>query len=493
MTTTQKQWIRWITLLAMAVSLVLTPATSTTVLAESEQIGPSSYLPTLSNNYCSGQRSADAKIGTQVYGITGKTQPHYTLLQNTQSYWLRNTIYWSLVEPTNVAPSQYNWTSVDNRLLAARDNCVNMIVTIEGTPSWAAIDGLEDGRAPIRSENLPDFVQFVTALVDRYDGDGTNDSPLGIVINHWEFYNEPDFGSEVAGFSGWGEYGARYAQMLQAIYQPVHDTNPNAKVVFGGIAYNLFANEGSGGLFVRDFFKNVLDAGGGDYFDIMNFHYYPFQHNRSVWTNTNASGLKEKYASLKAMLDEKGLTKPLMITEVGWHSATTNTNYPSNPEYQARRVLELLTQAMSIGSKMTIWWTFFDERQDFSYKTGLTTADNVPATKPSYAVYKEAVRRLANSEFVEVTVAPSTENDLEAYRFRDPSTNKTFYVAWLNPIVPVNAAAEPSFDNNATQTLTVPGNRATIYNKDGSVKETVTGGGTLTITVGRSPIYIVIN
>lgn len=493
MTNTQKQWIRWVTLFAMAISLVLTPVASTAVLAESQQIGPSNYMPTLTNSYCFGQRSTDGIVGTQVYGATGNRQAHFSLLQGTQSYWLRNTIYWSLVEPTNVSPSQYNWSSVDNRLLAAKQNCVNMIVTIEGTPGWAAMEGLDDGRAPIKPASLPDFVEFVTALVDRYDGDGTNDSPHGIVVNNWEFYNEPDFGSAISGFKGWGEYGDLYAQMLQAVYQPIHQANPNAKVVFGGIAYNLFVDEDDGGLFVRDFFKDVLDAGGGDYFDIMNFHYYPFQHNRRVWTNTNSSGLKEKYASLKGLMDSKGLSKPLVITEVGWHSETTNSRYPSNPEFQARRVLELITQGISVGSQATIWWTFFDERQDFSYKTGLTTADDIPATKPSYAVYKEAVRRLANSQFIEVTIAPSTENDLEAYRFLDPSTNKTFYVAWLNPIVFVDANAQSSFDDNATQTMTVPGNRATVYNKDGSLKETVTGSGNVTVTVGRSPIYIVIN
>lgn len=481
----------------MALGLVLTPAASTAVLAESQQIGPSNYMPTLTNNHCFGQRSTDGLIGTQIYGYTYTAHPHFNLLQTTQSYWLRNTVYWNAAEPENVSPNRYNWTPIDNSLMAAKQNCVNIIATIEGTPGWAAINGSEDGRAPIKAENLPDFVEFVTALVERYDGDGINDSPHGIVVNNWEFYNEPDFGSAapigIEGIEGWGEYGDLYAQMLEAIYEPVHQANPNAQVLFGGIAYNMFTTDSAGGLFVRSFFQDVLDAGGGDYFDIMNFHYYPFQHNRVVWTNTNSSGLKEKYASLKGMLDAKGLSKPFVITEVGWHSGGTNADYPSTPEFQARRVLELITQGISIGSDTTIWWTFFDERQDFSYRTGLTTADDVPVAKPSYTVYKEAVRRLANSQFIEVTVAPSVENDLEAYRFRDPSTNKTFYVAWLNPTVYVDAEAVAGFNDEATQTLTVPGNRATVYNKNGSVKETVTGSGNVTITVGRSPIYIVIN
>ncbi len=254
------------------------------------------------------------------------------------------------------------------------------------------------------------------------------------------------------------------------------------------------------GLFERDFLKNVLDAGAGDYFDVMNFHYYPFEHNRIAWvTDTNASGLREKFDNVKAELVAHGLNNmPYMITELGWHS-NVNEKYPSTPEYQARRVPELLSQAMSIGSQVTIWWTFYDERQDFAYQTGLTTADDNPNAKLSYTAYQEALRRLGNSEYIGVTVEPTAQNDLEAYQFRDKSTNKTFYVAWLNPVVPFDKAAELTYDNSVTQNLSIPGSNATLFAKEGTQLQTVNDGddgasdNTITVTVGRSPIYIVIN
>jgi hypothetical protein len=502
----RSKWIRGTSWLLMVVGLLLTPVASMAAPAQPQKFAPSSYLPLTRNNYCSGTRSSDIPLGTQIYGATGYKTSHFSLLQNTNTPWLRDSIYWISVEPENVPVSQYKWGTVDAVLRAANANCLNMIVTIEGVPTWATTETLplntergEGQRAPIKAANIPDFVQFVTALVERYDGDGINDAPNGIVVNYWEFFNEPDLGSEVAKQTGYGNFGAKYADLLKAVYAPIKAANPNAQVVFGGIAYNLFVGEGNGGLFVRDFFKNVLDAGGGDYFDIMNFHYYPFQHNRVVWTDTNSSGLRDKYASLKAIMDAHNVHKPFMITEVGWHNLTTNSAYPSTDEFQARRVVELLTQGMSIGSELTIWWTFFDERQDFAYRTGLTTADSPPTVKPSYAVYVEALKRLGNSEFKEVTSMPTTQNDLEAYRFLDKNTNKTFYVAWLNPTVYVNADAVSAFNDAATQNLQVPHSNATIYNKDGSVKETINDGsdgvndGKVTVSVGRSPIYIVIN
>ena len=498
MTSEQKRWVRWASWLLMVSSLVLLPVPSNAA-QQAPQFGPTGYLPYLKNNYCAGRRSTEAPLGTQIYGPTGYTTAHFQLLQSTSSAWLRNTIYWDLVEPNNVSPKHFAWDSVDIFLNAAHDNCINMIVTIDGTPAWARFDGNRDGRSPILTENLPDYVEFVTALVERYDGDGVDDAPNGIVVNYWEFYNEPDFGSEVSGHEGWGEYGARYAQMLAAIYEPVHEANPNAKVLLGGLAYTQFVSDSGDGLHVRDFFKNVLAAGGGDYFDIMNFHYYPFQHNRYPLTQTNASGLIEKYAQLKEIMDTYHVVKPLMITEVGYHSTQTDQQYPSTPEFQARRVVELLTQGMSLGSQATIWWSFFDERQTFPFRTGLTTADETPVAKASYGVYQEVIKRLGNSEFIETTVQPTVENDLEVYRFRDKRTNKTFYVAWLNPVAPFNQDTLPTFDDTVTQTVDLFGVTATIISKEGGEVGVVHDGddgtidGKVNVTIGRSPVYVVIS
>ena len=499
MTSVQKNWVRWTSWLLMVASLVITPVASQAAPSQPAQVTPSGYLPYLNNNDCSGQRSQEIPIGTQLYGATGTGTDHFSLLQNTFSPWLRNSIYWLSAEPANVPPAQFRWGQADGVFNAVKQNCVNMIVTIEGTPSWAQFNGNDDGRSPFKAENLPDFVEFITALVERYDGDGIADAPSGIKIDYWEFYNEPDFGSEISAHEGWGNYPVRYAEMLEAIYEPVHEANPDAKILLGGLAYNLFVGEGNGGLFVRSFFDGVLDAGGGEFFDMMNFHYYPFQHNRTVWTTNDSSGLIEKYAALKAILDEHDVDKPFMITEVGWHSSTTNAEYPSTPAYQANRVLELMTQGISLGSEATIWWTFFDERQDFAYRTGLTTADTPPAAKPSYEVYQELVQRLGNSEFIETTLRPTDQNDLEAHRFRDKNTNKTFYVTWLTPVAPVNNVAVPTFNDGETQNLQFPGEKGTVISKEGNVVQVVNDSddgnddGKVTIAVGRSPLYVVIN
>jgi hypothetical protein len=493
------KWLNWLLMMAVCLASsasLLNPAVAIAQSSEADQFGPSNYMPLLLDNKCYGKKPESNPIGTQIYGASGSARNDFVHMQNTQTAWIRVSINWRTIEPELKNPRQYRWGSVDAALRAAVENCANLIVTIDETTDWATILNY---RSPIKTEYLDEYRDFVVAAVERYDGDGINDSPTGAVVNYWEFYNEPDFGSEVPGHEGWGEYGARYAQMLQAVYEPVKAANPNAQIVFGGIAYNLFANEGSGGLFIRDFFQNVLDAGGGEYFDIMNFHYYPFDHNRTVWTQTKASGLREKFNDLHQKMVAAGIgDKPFMITEVGWHSRPLqpNSTYPSTPEYQARRVVELMTQATALGSKATIWWAFGDLGGAFPYETGLLTPENPPSPKPAYYAYLEVSKRLGNATFDGEVAVPTVDNDLEAYRFRAKGTNRIFYVAWLNPVAPFHNDDVPGFDDSARQNLTVNGKTARIINREGVVQQTITDAadgntdGKITVSVGRNPIYI---
>jgi hypothetical protein len=490
MTTTQQRWIRWAGLLCITAFCLGFTASNDSVgqPAHPQARGSSSYIPMLSNNKCWDARPENNPIGIQVYGNSGHDVPGHRALQNTQSPWIRNTVFWPSIEPSDLDPEQYHWEAADTALQAAKDTCVNMIVTLDFTPSWAWTGG---DRSPIQSDLLPEYAEFVRAMVERYDGDGVDDAPGGMVVNYWEFYNEPDFGPSAYG-GGWGEFGAAYAEMLKTVYPEIHKANPNAKVVLGGLAYNYFTTQG--GLFVREFLDDVLEAGGGEYFDIMNVHHYPFPSDRRNWTDGNSSGLVQKVADINRKLAAHDLVKPLMITEVGWHS-DNNDLYPSTEEYQSRYIVQLLTQSMAVDAIAAIWWSLEDP-VEYPYKTGLITADN--QIKASYNVYREAVKRMGDSTFVK-TIVPATETDLEVYQFIQQGTQKTLYIAWLNPIAPFNAQAALTFNDTVTAKWETPGQNATLYSKEWTRIKTLKDSddgkddSKITVDVGRSPIYIVID
>src|SRR5690606_22326628 len=138
-----------------------------------------------------------------------------------------------------------------------------------------------------------------------------DDAPGSTVVTYFEFYNEPE--RFCGGTISWGADGDKYAAMLTAVYPVGKAANPNGPVVFGGIDYDWFSSVDKttrtcntngvaewpvrGGGFAIEFLDDVLAAGGGDYFDVMNFHFYElFKQN---WVRFSGShhlsiGLYEK-------------------------------------------------------------------------------------------------------------------------------------------------------------------------------------------------------
>ena len=430
--------------------------------------------------------ASDSIFGVQMYNDSRPGTRFYPSLVDSGATWLRVAVDWSSVEPTNTTPGNYRWQHADLPLGAAvassHDTGIRVIGTIETAPPWARYDSFKpDG--PINPIYMSEFQEFVGALVERYDGDGYQDAPGSPVVDYWEFYNEPD--RRLDSTDGrWGNHPVEYAMMLAAVYPVVKYYNPQAQVVFGGIAYDFFTDQG--GPFVRSFLDEVLKAGGGVYFDIFNFHIYPiFAANWLPPVNSNqGSGLYEKTQHLRRVLSGRGLDKPFIITEAGWHSDSTPSAY-SNEEIQARYVVQLFTQSLAADIDVMIWWMLYDPN-DWMGDYGLVTDNTPPYRKPAFTAYRTIVNRMTGKEFVRVLSPTETQQPLmEAYQFRDPATGRAHYIAWLNPentnskAMLTVAAAEV----NTTSLYGVPG--PTIGDAaDGTVD------GRVSITVGGQPVYI---
>ena len=187
-------------------------------------------------------------VGVQMYGAindsTGLRE-----VRELHSGWIRVPLYWKNVEPSDTSPEYYNWASYDQSILNMYQSHIEPLINIDGTPRWAS-SVPEDG--PIDEEYLPDFAEFIWALVERYDGDGIEDAPGSPVVRYWEFYNEPDH------IYHWGYYGEQYAHMLSYIYPVVKSADPEARVVFGGVF-----NELRGYSTAPHFLDTVLDIVAG--------------------------------------------------------------------------------------------------------------------------------------------------------------------------------------------------------------------------------------
>jgi hypothetical protein len=460
-----------------AVSAV--PANQATLNQEGEQT-TQTYLPLLLNRYDASLSTP--LFGVQLYGNTLPNNKYFDDLVDSGATWVRIPVMWNTAEPERLAvPKEYDWTSIDRALSAARADAGNLqiIATINYAPEWAA-PGI---KAPIYDEMLPDFAQFVQALVERYNGNGINDAPGSPIVTYWEFYNEPDAGVQPNDVR-WGESGDKYADMLAAVYPAVKAANPQAQVVFGGIAYDWFQDQG--GPFVREFLDDVLTAGGGQYFDIMNFHFYPvFSANWTGKGPEGGPGLLEKSNFIRNKLqNEYDLYKPMIITEAGWHSNDSHSQ-PSTPEIQARYVVQLLTQSLAADIDVMIWWMLNDPGSGY-WDNGLVTNTTPPVRKLSYTVFQNMVDELSTTHYQRRLPLSETGNaKLEAYQFTDWVYQRTLYIAWLNPI-----------NGSESHPLVISGTAATVKSMKGNLIGIVTDGddgiidGKVTVTVGSRPIYI---
>lgn len=220
---------------------------------------------------------------------------------------------WGWIETSQ---DNYDYESVDDVVTEAQDNNVALLATLWPFASWdqESCHGAEcevstgDQFYPTKGEgsgipasrcapcSYDDYKSFLTNLVERYDGDGTDDMPdLEIPVKYWEILNEPDLVSsdDLTFYKG---TKAEYVEILQASYETIKAACSDCQVVQGGAA-------GSQSQFLS-YWSDIFDLGGGSYIDIANVHHI----SSADWATLNVAGFE-------GLMQQKGVDKPTWVTE----------------------------------------------------------------------------------------------------------------------------------------------------------------------------------
>lgn len=348
--------------------------------------------------------------------------------------WVRTYIYWSDIEPVRKDPPQYHWEKYDELFKRLMEMGLTPIVIIAGNPSW--ISTYPGG--PFDKGDVKDYLRFVETLVERYDGDRKNDASGSPKILYWEIYNEPDLTSaRLAQYPVWGFWGkepVKYARLLKAVYPVIKRACPEAQLVFGGIALDEWST------FNSKFLEEVLKAGAGPYFDIMNFHFYlPFH---VVWDRYGPD-LIGKVNYIKNVLDSYGLRKEIFCTEAG-HWSEQN----SSPEFQASYLVKVFVRGMAADLKSIIWFTLTDSNTKGTDPTrGLF--DIRLNKKPAYDALKHLISYLKGAIYRQpllftgevhvhldwaerVKDKLSPHSMMEGYTFYKVDQRKNAHILWSN-------------------------------------------------------------
>lgn len=323
---------------------------------------------------------------------------------------------WDQVEPDRTTPPTYHWQelqSLEQDLLNAARLGIDLTVLVSSTPAWAqALPG--HSCAPIREDALIGFAQFLQAVVERYGSPPYN-------VKYWELFNEPDIDPSLVRansvFGCWGDeedeyYGGRtYGRMLQAAYPAIKAADPEAQVIHGGLLLD------APDTLPTMFLTGVLEAGGGDFFDVLAFHAYTF-YTPDEYQWSTAPGTKwtdwggvvvGKSTYLRQVLEGYGYDKPLLLNEAGLAWISPGDPTEEYRQAQADYVVKLYSRGLALDLAAITWWGW----QGPGWRQmALLNKDLSPT--PAYYAYSYAGQQLSGVEYLGPTDYPG----IEGYAFR---------------------------------------------------------------------------
>lgn len=369
---------------------------------------------------------------------------------------VRDAINWFAVETTrgNYHYSQ-NWTDYYNYI--TDDNKGFMwVATYAPQFYW---DGTEPSDGITR---WPHSVPYGSNLPEGYADYCENVLKTFPKITYLEYWNEPD-GFEAE--SNWKKTAENYVKMTKAAYERIKSIRTDIPVIGMDTAQVKL-----------DWMRNILEAGGYDYMDMVSFH--PYDWSGSSYDLNAQIGYSR---NTEKLFDEFGGKKPIAVTELG---ATTEGTPCYEPIYSAGVTIKTLSlQAQENLCEVQCWYDLQDDgatKGNKEHGFGLIESSSEPdqgmrwTAKPSYVAMAGVNKFLADAEPVKMI----HENGLWLCDF-EYSNGKNVAVVWSDSGSEQNVAFSLGTSNVDIYDM-YTNHMGTMESDDG----------VHTIQVSENPIYI---
>jgi hypothetical protein len=309
--------------------------------------------------------------------------------------WNRWPLYWDSIDQGD---GNYNWAGYDQLVANDVRYGLRSDAIFLGVPA-----NLHDGRimrglyepvfsdgSDIPAEGKPPnpgnpYAAFVYAAVQRYKPGGTLAAQLGWQgdqgIRVWEAWNEPDL------TMFWSGSVRDYARLLKVTYMAVHAADPQASVMFGGLAYlhPMYS----------DWFSQTLGYISRDplrdsyrwFFDIAAVHSYGDADNSYRVVNR-----------IKQVMKAYGLDRPVWLNESGvpvwddYPGPTWTGNNPAGRQYrvteaqQALYVVQSTALAWAAGADVVFFFQLYDDCGN--QPSGTTFAPNTGQAGDAFGLFR---------------------------------------------------------------------------------------------------------
>ncbi|HAO22209.1 MAG: hypothetical protein BWK80_26055 [Desulfobacteraceae bacterium IS3] len=349
-----------------------------------------------------------------------KTEPYYQpdeifrrfadLGIQTFRQFVKADLLWNVVEPKD---NQWNWEAADSVLPNPNYEPIVTLMAMQyssATPPWA-----------VKTDKFQKHVgtearDYITTVVRRY-APYIKYWELGNEMDHWRVLDESTIPASADklpaslpsdGFSP-QEQGVFLAEVAAIIRQ----NDPDAVIVLPGMG-------GLDDYLTETWLPGVIEGGGKDWFDIVNYHYYPGWEQYTI--------LRPKF---QAALERLGIAnKPIWMTETGTTSdptLTLRTNYPNSPQEQAADVFRRIIQAYGFGDSMAIWHCYLSSEgfESTWREYGLISAQG--EIKPSYYAFRLLTQEML--PFKQIERLSSDARGINAYRITT-AAGQVRYVVW---------------------------------------------------------------
>lgn len=406
--------------------------------------------------------------------------------------WAREGVYayWFLVQP-DLVNQEYDFTLYDGQWSSVP---VGMNILANIAPQGPIDEGrcLPGSYFPVDEKK---YIAFVKATVLRYGGDSYAAAGLAAPIKFWQVGNEPN--SMKSGF----------ADLQRITYTAIKEVCPDCTVLIGGVPGMPPVEQ-----YLANFdlhYKPILDALGGKYVDVMDFHWY----GNAIG---DYRGSKDVYDHIHSVLNADSFPViPFWIAEMGAYSGDpapgpNGADFPAQSEQQqALDYFKRFVYPLSFGVKKI--FPAFGLMEGFKYDggyfdfTGLIyngqgTGDlGLGVKKLGYYTYKKMTEMLESSDWNSIETIQKSGS---VYIFKFTKNNAPLYVAWWDYF------DEPSFAPGNTKTIsitgvqgnsvlvteTVPkfssGKDVTDYATAFNTKTVSASNGTVTLTLKENPVFV---
>jgi hypothetical protein len=304
-------------------------------------------------------------VCTHLNGLsTSDVDKQLNLIQAIGIQWIRQEISWTGVEPT-----QGTWTFApyDYIVSGIAQRGMQMIAMLPQyhVPAWY---GSPSNQPPAVS----DYTSYVQAVVSHYSGQ----------IPFYEVGNEPNVGNF------WYPHtdAVAYSALLKATYPVIKTTDPNTKVISGGLS------QPNPETFLTTMYSNGVQG----YMDYIGYHPYSWPNSPDYIGSVSTFN---ELAALKTIMNTNGdSNKQIMATEVGWPTSTNQVNEATQSAYIQRVYQKVMHEDYQYVAIACVY-DFIDDGTDITnpeLNFGLLHTDY--SAKPSSAAI-QAARSDYNANF----------------------------------------------------------------------------------------------